>query len=113
MDIGKRLKEERERLGLTQPQLGVLGGAGKTTVIAWERGTAYPNAAFLAAIAAAGVDVLYVVTGQRASAPALAPLKPDEAALLDNYRHAPEDQQRLLRETGAAFAKRQGKRRAS
>lgn len=35
---------------------------------------------------------------------ALHAMQPDEAALLDNYRHAPKDQQRLLRETGAAFA---------
>lgn len=40
-------------------------------------------------------------------------LAPDEAALLDNYRNSPEDAQRLLRETGAAFSKRRrGKRSA-
>lgn len=65
MNIGKRLKEERERLGLTQSALGDIGDVGKTTVIAWERGTAFPNALFLADIAAIGADVRYIVTGQR------------------------------------------------
>lgn len=65
MDISVRLKEERVRLGLSQPAFGALGGAGKTTVLSWERGDATPNAAFLAQAAAAGLDVQYVVTGVR------------------------------------------------
>ncbi|NTZ82377.1 helix-turn-helix transcriptional regulator [Burkholderia metallica] len=65
MDIGQRLKEERERLRLNQTAFGDIGGMGKTTVQAWERGTAYPNAAFLQAAAKFGVDVAYVITGVR------------------------------------------------
>lgn len=65
MNIGKRLKEERERLGLTQSALGEIGEFGKTTVIAWERGTAFPNALFLSDIADIGADVQYIVTGER------------------------------------------------
>lgn len=68
--IGARLKSERERLGLSQSAFGKLGGVGKTTVIAWERGTAYPNAAFMQAAATAGVDVHFVVTGLVADAKA-------------------------------------------
>lgn len=33
-----------------------------------------------------------------------AALAPDEAALLDNYRHSPKDRQGLLKATSAAFA---------
>lgn len=65
MQIGNRLKSERQRLKLTIPAFGALGDVGKTTVIAWENGTAYPNAAFLEKAAQFGVDVLYVVTGAR------------------------------------------------
>lgn len=65
MAIGNRLKEERERLRLTQSDFGALGGKGKTTVIAWEKGSAFPNADFLESAAAAGMNVLYVITGQR------------------------------------------------
>lgn len=50
---------------LTQAAFGELGGSGKTTVLAWERGAATPNAAFLQAAARAGADVLYIVTGVR------------------------------------------------
>jgi transcriptional regulator with XRE-family HTH domain len=67
MSISKRLKSERERLGLSQPQLGELVKAGKTTVINWEKGASAPDAVQLAAIAAAGADVLYILTGQHAA----------------------------------------------
>lgn len=85
MDISSRLKEERERLGLTQTAFGELGGMGKTTVIAWERGTAYPNAAFLAAIARAGADVLYILIGDRAFEPPPT-LTADERTVVAGYR---------------------------
>lgn len=65
MGIAERLKDERQRLKLSQPEFGALGGAGKTTVIAWERGDATPNAAFLASAAAVGIDVQYIITGER------------------------------------------------
>lgn len=40
-------------------------------------------------------------------------LKPDEAALLDNYRHSPKEQQVLLKATSDAFAQSaKGKKRA-
>jgi transcriptional regulator with XRE-family HTH domain len=88
MDIGSRLKEERERLGLTQKALGAIGDFGKTTVIAWERGTAFPNALFLADIAAIGADIRYIVTGDR-DAPPPEVLTADERCLLDRYRSSP------------------------
>lgn len=84
MDIGARLKAERERLKLSQTDFGKLGDAGKTTVIAWERGTAFPNAAFLAAAAAAGLDAQYVVTGTRSRDA----LSPEELMVLEHYRAA-------------------------
>jgi len=84
MEICVRLKEERERIGLSQTEFGRLGGAGKTTVISWERGTAFPNAAFLAAVAAEGVDVQYVITGIRSAVA----LSKDEVELLDRFRAA-------------------------
>lgn len=65
MDIGVRLKEERERLGYSQTDFASLGGASKGSQISWEKGSAYPNAAFLSSVASAGVDVSYVLTGYR------------------------------------------------
>ncbi len=75
MNIGQRIKEERERLKLSQTSFGEIDGKGKTTVQAWERGAAYPNAAFLARAASFGLDVLYVVTGQRLENTATTPME--------------------------------------
>ncbi len=68
MTIGTRLKSERERLGLTLPEFAELAGAKKNTVIDWQRDASSPPAAKLAALADAGVDLLYVLTGQRSIA---------------------------------------------
>lgn len=96
MDIGFRLREERERLGLTQAAFGELGGSGKTTVLAWEAGGAYPNARFLAAVAAAGVDVRYVITGTRDYKPPPA-LSAAEREMLDLWRAASNETRRAAR----------------
>lgn len=100
MDIGSRLKEERDRLGMNQTDFAALAGADRKTQFNYETGKHPPHAAYLAAVAAAGVDVLYVITGQRGGPM----LRPDEAALLDNYRNSPEEKRAAIREVGAAFA---------
>lgn len=85
MTIGERLKEERSRLGFNQTDLAAVGGVGKTTQINYEKGAGSPDAAYLAAIAEQGADVLYIVTGERK--PRLGEsLSADEAHILDNYR---------------------------
>lgn len=63
--IGDRIREERERMGLSQSDFASIGGASKRSQIDWEKGVAAPNAVFLAAAAARGVDVTYVLTGVR------------------------------------------------
>lgn len=105
--VGERLKEERQRLELSQTAFAEIAGVTKKTQMLYESGDRSPDALYLAALAAAGVDVLYVLTGERGGVV----LNPQEAALLDNYRHAPKDQQDILKATSAAFA--QPKRRRS
>jgi len=93
MSIGERLREERERLGFNQTDFAGLGEASLRSQIEWEKGKAFPNAKVLSAIAAAGADVQYILTGMRAGGavaqptPSYTVLSPDEAALVDNYRH--------------------------
>lgn len=82
LGIGVRLKEERERLKLGQPAVTRLTGAAKKTQYNYENGVSAPDAEFLAALSTAGMDVFYVLTGQR-SAIALAP---DESVLVEGYR---------------------------
>ncbi len=105
MDISERLKSERLRLGYTQPAFALLGGATKQTLINWEAGRQTPNAAFLAAIAAAGVDVLYVVTGVTV-APVESKLDRKGQAMVDNYINSPEEGKRVIEST-ALFATKQ------
>lgn len=68
MNLQERLKAERERLGFNQTDFAAVVGASKHAQINWEKGAATPNAAALAAWAERGLDVLFVVTGQRANA---------------------------------------------
>ena len=80
--IGARLKEERERLGFSQQAFAAIGGASKGSQLAWEKGTATPNAEFLHEVSRVGVDVLYVITGRRDTAV----LAPEEQMVLSGYR---------------------------
>ena len=64
MDIGRRLKEERERLGMSQTEFAALSGAGRKTQFNYESGDRSPDANYLAAVAEAGADIGYIVTGQ-------------------------------------------------
>jgi transcriptional regulator with XRE-family HTH domain len=80
--IAERLREERKRLGLTQERFGAEGGVGKLAQLNYEKGERSPDAAYLSAIALVGVDVSYVLTGERCGAA----MTPDESALLAAYR---------------------------
>lgn len=89
MGIGERLKEERERLGLSQTDFAARAGASKNTQYNYEKGERSPDANYLAAAAAEGVDVLYVVTGERKPLPADT-LSPLEARVVSRIRSMPE-----------------------
>lgn len=101
MDIGIRLREERERLGMTQEGLGQAGGVLKRALIRYEKGERMPDAAFLAAIAAAGADVLYILTGQRTEGVAS---DPAEQVLLDSYRRCKSEAKANLIQTAALLS---------
>lgn len=81
-DIGRRLREERRRLGLNQDDFAELGGVKKNAQLHYENGSRSPDAAYLTAIAEAGVDVLYVLTGSYSAGM----LPTDESQLLAGYR---------------------------
>lgn len=83
--IGRRLKEERKRLGLNQEQFALAAGITRRPYAEWEAGNTSPTAAQLAALARLGADVRYIVTGER-DGPAPITLTSDERVLLDSYR---------------------------
>lgn len=88
MGIAERLREERIRLGLSQADFAEAGGAHRKSQGNYESGERSPDADYLAAIAAVGADVQYIVTGEREGPPPLT-LAPDERLLLDRYRSSP------------------------
>ena len=63
--FGERLKEERVRQGMNQADFGEIGGVTKKTQILYEKNERKPDGDYLAAIAIRGVDVLYILTGER------------------------------------------------
>ncbi|MDD2045991.1 helix-turn-helix domain-containing protein [Pseudomonas putida] len=86
--IGARLREERERLGLTQRVFGDIGGVEPNAQGKYESGERTPKADYLAALTARGVDALYVLSGTRT--PALqGSLSPEEEGMLAAFRGLP------------------------
>jgi len=63
--FGKRLKEERERLGMTQAEFAAACGVGKTAQYTYEANDRHPGALYLGAAMVAGVNVGYLLTGSR------------------------------------------------
>lgn len=136
ISLGERLREERERLGYTQPAFAALVGASKRSQIGWEQGRTSPDASALAVWAGVGVDALYVLTGQRAPGvtgksdlpsvaspipaepsltdqaatagqiPAMPKLNRREQALLANYRGSDDEGRRAMEATASALAHR-------
>lgn len=86
MSIGIRLKEERQRLALTQLALAEAGGVSKRAQLNYEQGEQLPGAGYLAGATAAGVDVVYVLTGHHGSDGS--GVSAEEMLLLAAYRNA-------------------------
>jgi len=97
MDISDRLKEERERLGLSQEEFGAIGGVKKLAQFNYEKGVRHPDSAYLAAIAKVGADVLYILTGERSRpVPPKYTAPPEEEWLLDAYRFSSEEGKKII-----------------
>lgn len=85
-------------------------GTTRQSQALYEKGERLPDAAYLKAIADAGADVLYILTGRDApSVPYLtdgsAPRTPEHAALIDNYENCAPDDQAAIRRLAATAAK--------
>ncbi|EAB4161848.1 helix-turn-helix transcriptional regulator [Salmonella enterica] len=104
--IGTRLREERERVGLSQPAMGEIGGVTKLTQLNYEKGDRMPDAAYLSILhATLGIDVLYILTGVRTPTPdGTVSVSSEERALLDNYRAMDEAARLNMQAVSAAFA---------
>lgn len=103
LNFAERLKEERIRLGFNQADFAALAGVSKTTQFNYEKGDRSPDAEYLAAVMAAGVDAIYVLTGTRTPRP-VEGLSVAEEKVLDNYRSLPEEDQASVRRLTNALA---------
>jgi len=65
--VGARLREERMRIGLSQVDFGALASVTKTTQGNYEANKRSPDAVYLNAVSSAGVDIQYIVTGNRST----------------------------------------------
>lgn len=62
--FNKRLRKERERLGLSQAEIALTGGVSLSTQNAYEAGTRVPDLTYLARLSKLnGVNTLYILTG--------------------------------------------------
>lgn len=102
MPIGQRLREERERLGMSQPNFAAIAGTTKQTLFSWETGKTAPDGFQMAALAAQGVDILYVLTGQRS--PSIPAADPAEQVLLDSYRRCSAQARQNLIQTAVLLS---------
>ena len=82
IEIGARLKREKERLGLSQRDMAAMGGVSPGAYHYYEAGKRSPDAEFLLGISKGGVDIWFVLFGT----PAPDGLSADEALLLMDYR---------------------------
>lgn len=106
--IGKRLKEERERLGFNQTDFAAIGGIGRKSQFNYEADERSADTEYMAAIASAGADVLYILTGNRSQpVQPTAELSPRQRTLLANYDAADEKGKRVIE--GAAGLAAQSK----
>ncbi len=62
--FGTRIKEERQRLGLSQEILSEKLGVSRRTLVGWEKDDSSPTAVQLFALHELGVDTNYIITGQ-------------------------------------------------
>ena len=104
----ERLREERDALGFTQEAMAEKAGISKRSYCAYEAGETAPSAKLLAALALMGVDVAYLLTGQRTGGASAPPppraVSEGDRILLDNFHAAPAQVQAGVKTTLGAFA---------
>jgi transcriptional regulator with XRE-family HTH domain len=108
--ISARLVEERKRLNLNQAEAGAVCGVSREMWGKYERGKAVMGTEVLAKFATTNADVLYILTGQRSGT---STLKPEEEALVDNYRNCTPEGQKIVRAASSAGAKQEVKGKAA
>ena len=93
MSFGARLAEERKRLGLKQAEFAARVGTTVPKQSLYENGRRELRADYLARLAGADVDVVYILIGRRSES---AWLGPGPSELLTSYLALPPELQQAL-----------------
>ncbi|TCB78902.1 XRE family transcriptional regulator [Acinetobacter sp. ANC 3781] len=104
---GERLRQERSRLGLSQKDFAALFGKKNMAVMRYEKGERVMGQDDLESLHAAGVDVYYLITGERTQPDLLS----DEAKKLLKFLDVVEPSQKdtlmtLVRNFAESFSKK-------
>ena len=97
--IGARLRQERERLGLSQKVFGEIGGVEANAQGKYESGGRAPKADYLSRVAERGVDILFVLTGSPTPIQLDQLSQVEEKVLVDYRSMLKEDQDAIRRLT--------------
>lgn len=100
--VGERLRSERERLGLSQTEFGTAGGVSRGTQKAYEQGSTSPDVRYLLALQGLGVDVAFVLTGER-SLQLAGDFKPEDSRLLQQIQALEEKDRNAVAHLVAAL----------
>lgn len=103
--IGSRLREERERLGLSQTDFGERGGVRQNTQYLYETDKRMPGGDYLAAVALLKVDIAYVLTGAKVNQRINVSITPDEMVFIDQFRRCSIDIKRGVKSIVKASAR--------
>ena len=100
MSFGERLAEERKRLGLKQAEFASLVGTDVPKQSLYENDRRELRADYLARLAAARCDIVYIVTGRRSDGDWLG-AEPSE--MLSDYLSLPPDMRHALEQLAHAL----------
>ena len=104
---GERLREERLRLGLSQKDFAALFGKKNMAVMRYEKGERVIGQDDLEALHIAGVDVYYLITGERNQPNLLSDDAKELLKLWDNVEPSQRDTlMTLVRNFAESFSKK-------
>ncbi len=93
-------------MGFNQADFAAIAGVAKTSQFNYEKGDRSPDADYLAAVAERGVDILYVVVGQRL--PVAEPtLSSDEVEMVEQVRALDDEDKGAVKRLLRAFNRKQ------
>lgn len=102
MQIGVRLREERDKLGLTQTAMAKVCCVAFRTYCDYEASKTEPKASLLVHLNEIGADVMYILTGCRILQQNISA---EEQTLIENYRAMDLAARLNVQAVGVAFAK--------